>query len=643
MSQSQSLTDSRQRQRRSPEQHRPDAAAVQQQLSADGDSDARGRSRRERRRPHERRPRRHQLHDRRRRAAAGAQPGYRQRDQPQRSLLRRPHRGRVSGAIRAALRLGLQHVDAGRDGPARLRRVLRRSARTPTLQSTLGYHAPLAGGGGYDIALSGEQTTRGLDPPDFNSPHNDASSVESVRALHAARRRQQLHEHHVHQQPRARIRFPTTSTTANRPTPTTTKRKPTRSWRCSSTTRSAIPARSRSARRTRSRGSRTSAIRRTTWLYGEALNVDAAAVRKRRHVDGLRQRVRRRPDESDGLPDDVRLFARRPADGARLHHAGRLHAKFRQPHDRAPASPTISSRVLKYYAVTLQPNNFLAPILTPSTPDAPTTVIDDAPNLGNTYQSYIQDSWRMSNLWEADYGIRYDFFTIKSTGFAQGLRRIQPAAQDHAILRKTRERLRVHRAILRAVLVRKREPGSGASCSISRCSRPIAQFDLKPERDTQLEFGGHIPRRRRRPGLSRVAEERQRPHRRHAGRRYAAPSGHQLRARAGCRRRRSTTSSRCRATAARTSRSLTSSRSTAVAKRNCSRHASGSRPASRPPTTSSATVSPAACLLNDRRGGWFSADGEYGSGLSSAFCPAERRDTAKRRRTRRSTWKKGSR
>ncbi len=44
-------------------------------------------------------------------------------------------------------------------------------------QSTIGYHAPIAGGGGFDVAFSGLQTTRGLDPPDWDSPHNDASSV----------------------------------------------------------------------------------------------------------------------------------------------------------------------------------------------------------------------------------------------------------------------------------------------------------------------------------------------------------------------------------------------------------------------------------------------------------------------------------
>ena len=44
-------------------------------------------------------------------------------------------------------------------------------------QTTFGYHAPIAGGGGYSLAFSGDQSTRGLDPPNFDSPHNNASSV----------------------------------------------------------------------------------------------------------------------------------------------------------------------------------------------------------------------------------------------------------------------------------------------------------------------------------------------------------------------------------------------------------------------------------------------------------------------------------
>ena len=51
-------------------------------------------------------------------------------------------------------------------------------------------------------------------------------------------------------------------------------------------------------------------------------------------------------------------------------------------HTVAAGATYDATRVLKYYAITLQPNNFLAPILTPGTPDAPTTVVDNAPNIG---------------------------------------------------------------------------------------------------------------------------------------------------------------------------------------------------------------------------------------------------------------------
>ena len=45
------------------------------------------------------------------------------------------------------------------------------------VQSSLGYHSPLPGGGGFDLAITGEQSTRGLDPPNFSSPHNNCSSL----------------------------------------------------------------------------------------------------------------------------------------------------------------------------------------------------------------------------------------------------------------------------------------------------------------------------------------------------------------------------------------------------------------------------------------------------------------------------------
>ena len=150
--------------------------------------------------------------------------------------------------------------------------------------------------------------------------------------------------------------------------------------------------------------------------------------------------------------------------------------------------------------------------------------------------------------------------------------------------------------------------------------RTVAQFDLKPERDTQLELGGHIPVGSGDLGfrvwqknandliddtqvgvtllhqdinyvLGRLSQE---------ALNYTQPLSLNSRAYFAL---------------------LTSSRSTPAAKRSCSRPASGSPRALRPPTTSSATRINSGFLLNDRRGGWFSADAYYGSGLSSDFCP----------------------
>ena len=150
------------------------------------------------------------------------------------------------------------------------------------------------------------------------------------------------------------------------------------------------------------------------------------------------------------------------------------------------------TRVDKIYNVTLQPNNFLAPVVTPMMPNAPTTVTDANPNVGNTYQSYVEDNWRMSDDYEVDYGLRYDFFTIRSTDFAQGFGGFSP--------RLKLTRFFGPRASIYAYIGRFFEPFSfenvdpHAAQLLNLPLQPTeAQFDLKPERDTQLEFGGHVP------------------------------------------------------------------------------------------------------------------------------------------------------
>lgn len=106
----------------------------------------------------------------------------------------------------------------------------------------------------------------------------------------------------------------------------------------------------------------------------------------------------------------------------------------------------------KRYAITLQPQNFLAPILTPNTPTVATTVVDTNSNSANTSESYVQDSWRIDENYQIDYGLRYDYFTIASKGFAQGFGAFSPRLKLTRFFGK-RARVRLRRSTLRAVLV----------------------------------------------------------------------------------------------------------------------------------------------------------------------------------------------
>ena len=149
-------------------------------------------------------------------------------------------------------------------------------------------------------------------------------------------------------------------------------------------------------------------------------------------------------------------------------------------------------RVDKSYDVTLQPNNFLAPAVTPNAPNSPTSIVDNNPNVGNTYQSYLQDTYRLSNDYEANVGVRYDFFSIRSTDFYQGFAGFSP--------RIKLTRFFGPRASIYAYVGRFFEPFSLENVdprAAQELNLPlqasVAQFDLQPERDTQLEFGGHVP------------------------------------------------------------------------------------------------------------------------------------------------------
>jgi TonB dependent receptor/Carboxypeptidase regulatory-like domain len=487
-----------------------------------------------------------------------------------------------------------------------------------TAISTIGYHAPIAGGGGYDIALSGEETTRGLDPPDFNSPHNDASDLNQFARFTLPSSNGTnytnitfIHSHSKFQIPND-VQFGEPADTDDNETQEDTF--------LSVQFRHAIGD---SGAITYGPAFKSSRIQdfgdaENDFIYGESLNVTPPPYGNGGTSADCSNAFIVGPENPTAFPTmcayslaDERTAIDYIMQGDYTQNFGKHTVSAGGSYDLA--------RILKYYAITLQPNNFLAPILTPGTPNATATVIDDAPNLGNTYQSYVQDSWRMSNLWQADYGLRYDFFTIRSTSFYQGFGAFSP--------RFKLTRYYGTRASVYVYVGRFFEPFSLENVSPQAAyllNLPLqpteAQFDLKPERDTQLELGGHLPLG---PGdlgfrvwqknandliddtqvgvtllhqdinyvLGRLSQEAlvySQPLPR-GGRAYLQ-FAHVISLNSGC-------------------------ETQLLAP--CFGQPTGYTPADHEQRY---TVN-GGMLLRDKRNGWFSMDGEYGSGLSSAVCP----------------------
>jgi hypothetical protein len=486
-------------------------------------------------------------------------------------------------------------------------------------QSTIGYHAPLEGGGGYDVALSGLTTTRGLDPPDFNSPHNDASSASQFARFTLPAGGNNFtnitffNSHDTFQIPND-IAYGEPGNTDDNETQAGTFLAVQFHHAIGNT--GAItwgPAYNES--RIQDFGDPTN-----DWIYGESLNETPPPFGNGGTSTDCADAFVVAPTNPTGFPTMCGLSL---AD-ARTELDYIMQGDYTQSFGRHTLGAGVNydlSRVLKSYSFTLQPNNYLSPIETPSTPDAPYTVIDDSPNLGNTYQSYIQDSWRMSSLWQADYGLRYDFFTIKSTAFGEGFGAFSPRLKVTRLFGK--------RASVYGYVGRFFEPFSFENVSPEAAyvlnlplQRTEAQFDLKPERDTQLELGGHIPVGIGDLGfriwqknandliddtqvgvtllhqdinyvLGRLSQE---------ALNYVQPLS---------------LNSRAYFTIAHVV-SLNAGCETQLLA-PCFGQPTGFTPADHEQRY---TIT-SGILLNDRRGGWFSADGYYGSGLSSAFCPLD--------------------
>ncbi len=350
----------------------------------------------------------------------------------------------------------------------------------------LGYHAPLGNGGGYDVAIRNEQTSRSLDPPDFSSPHNNGSDTnEFARVTLAAGSGNftdvtVMHSFRTFQIPNDVNYGEPANTDDNESQDDTFLNVRFRHPLGDSGALTFGPA----VKVSHIRDYGDSA---DDWAYGEALNLTPSPFGNGGSPTNCATAV------ATGIFTPTTCGFSLADDKTSIDYIWSTDYVQRIGKHVLRAGVDYNlTRVDKTYAVTLQPNNFLAPILSPAAPDAPITVVDDKPNTGNIYQSYVQDSWRLSPDWEADYGLRYDFFTIRSSDFARGFGAFSP--------RFKLTRFFGSRASIYAYIGRFFEPFSfenvdpkAAELLNFPLQSTVAQFDLKPERDTQLEFGGRAP------------------------------------------------------------------------------------------------------------------------------------------------------
>ncbi|HEV3086439.1 MAG TPA: TonB-dependent receptor [Candidatus Elarobacter sp.] len=150
-----------------------------------------------------------------------------------------------------------------------------------------------------------------------------------------------------------------------------------------------------------------------------------------------------------------------------------------------------ATHVAKTYAVTLQPGNFLAPIFTPATPDAPYTVVDNSPNVGHLAAFYAQDSWKMGTAWQLDYGVRADSFTVNSTQFSTGFSQLSPRVKLTRFFGPRNSVYAYYGRFFTPFSLENVSPLAAYTLNLPLLAN-VAQFDLKPQRDSVYEIGGHV-------------------------------------------------------------------------------------------------------------------------------------------------------
>jgi hypothetical protein len=277
-----------------------------------------------------------------------------------------------------------------------------------------------------------------------------------------------------------------------------------------------------------------------------------------------------------------------------------------------------ATTVTKTYVVTLQPGNFLAPIFTPSMPGAAFNVVDNAPNVGHLAAFYFQDSWKMGNF-QLDYGVRSDTFLVSSTQFGVGYAQFSPRVKLTFNLNPRTSFYAFYGRYFTPFSLENVSPLAAYTLNLP-LQASIAQFDLKPERDSAYEIGGHVGvgkgdlgvRIMQKNATDLIDDTQVGQTNLHQDINYAQG-------------RIATQSAYYQLGFGRGSRFYASVTHTYSVNKGCETQLLApcfGQPDDWTPADHDQRIDVSAGIVaNDRRGGWFAMDGEYGSGLSSGLNP----------------------
>jgi len=475
------------------------------------------------------------------------------------------------------------------------------------LDSTLGYHTPL-GKGSLVLAVRNQRTDRAEDPPNFASPHNQGSNATQFIRYTQPNGNDYLnftltHSFHTYQIPNDVDNGEPTTTNDNERQDDTI---------ASIQYRHAIGDRGSFSF---GPGFKRSQIRdfgdpQNDFTFGEALNLgnggSSTGCASALSTGNFSPTTCADSLSSDKTAYDYLFNADYVMrSGAHEIRAGALYDV---------------TNVNKRYAVTLQPNNFLAPIFTPSTPNAPYTVTDAAPNNGESETAYVQDSWKMGSAYQLDYGVRANAFQISSTGaFDQGFSQFSPRVKFTRNL-GTRANVYVYYGRFFTPFSFENVSPAAAQTLNLPLQQNVAAFDLKPQRDSVYEIGGHLPLgpgdlglRVMQKNATDLIDDTQ----------VGVTNLHQdINYQLG---RIATQSLYYQVPLKRQGRIYISANHTYSKNKGCETQllapCFGSPTDWTPADHEQPWGATTGFLVNDAHGGWYSFDGEYGSGLSSALCP----------------------